>query len=317
MVDFNTTVTKNVTINKTVDLTVEKFVTSTVDIQGCLATAEGSADATGGGTGARGSFVIDDFNGDFFPENTVIDRDDDGVAVSSTTVIDAEGSVEGPCNPLFGDENDGPNWVMNAIGGLTTEGQWQRVITADLLTPDAMETQICAGCDAGHLVSGAGGPIGTSTFEYQGPAINVLAQLGCADIDQICFKYASDTDGAVITFTFTGGGQTIVVSTDDDPQYSGGLPNTDDSNVENFVSVCLDIDDPNESIVFSALDSVTIEILGVPDLDLTIDCVALECDRPGGNLAEVDTFAQCDEFGAYAFAESLAASSAAVDMMFA
>jgi hypothetical protein len=184
-----------------------------------------------------------------------------------------------------------------------------------------METQICDDCDAGHLVAGAGGPTGNSTFEYQGPAIDVLAQLGCADIDQICFKYASDTDGAVITFTFTGGGQTIVVSTDDDPQYSGGLPNTDDSNVENFVSVCLDIDDPNESIVFSALDFVIIEIDGVQnqvnDLDLTIDCVELVCDRPGGNLAEVDTFAQCDEFGAYAFAESLAASSAAVDMMFA
>jgi len=47
MVNFETIVNKEVTINKTVNLDVNKNVTSFVDIQGCLATAEGSADALG------------------------------------------------------------------------------------------------------------------------------------------------------------------------------------------------------------------------------------------------------------------------------
>jgi len=47
MVNFATNVVKTVDINKTVNLNVEKSVTSEVDIQGCLATAEGSADALG------------------------------------------------------------------------------------------------------------------------------------------------------------------------------------------------------------------------------------------------------------------------------
>jgi hypothetical protein len=47
MVNFATNVVKTVEIDKTVDLNVNKNVTSFVDIQGCLATAEGSADALG------------------------------------------------------------------------------------------------------------------------------------------------------------------------------------------------------------------------------------------------------------------------------
>lgn len=46
-VNFNTIVTKNVDINKTVNLNVNKNVTSTVELDGVLATAEASADAIG------------------------------------------------------------------------------------------------------------------------------------------------------------------------------------------------------------------------------------------------------------------------------
>jgi hypothetical protein len=48
---FNTDVTKTVDITKDVTLTVTKDVSSTVDLTGCLATAEGSADAIGQGDG--------------------------------------------------------------------------------------------------------------------------------------------------------------------------------------------------------------------------------------------------------------------------
>ena len=44
-VTFLTDITKTVTINKTVNLDVTKNVTSTVDLEGSLATAEASADA--------------------------------------------------------------------------------------------------------------------------------------------------------------------------------------------------------------------------------------------------------------------------------
>lgn len=46
-VNFNTDVDKTVDITKNVFLTVDKFVTSFVDLQGNLATAEASADAIG------------------------------------------------------------------------------------------------------------------------------------------------------------------------------------------------------------------------------------------------------------------------------
>jgi hypothetical protein len=48
---FNTDVNKDVTITKDVNLLVTKDVLSIVDITGCLATAEGSADAIGAGDG--------------------------------------------------------------------------------------------------------------------------------------------------------------------------------------------------------------------------------------------------------------------------
>ena len=44
---FNTDVNKDVTITKDVNLLVTKDVFSTVDLTGCLATAEASADAIG------------------------------------------------------------------------------------------------------------------------------------------------------------------------------------------------------------------------------------------------------------------------------
>jgi hypothetical protein len=72
-VNFNTLIDKDVAIQKTVDLNVNKAVESAVDIEGNLATAEASADAIDGGGNGDGNggtppqffeFLIDDFDED-------------------------------------------------------------------------------------------------------------------------------------------------------------------------------------------------------------------------------------------------------------
>lgn len=317
-VNFDTIVTKDVNLDKDVTLNVTKNVSSDVTVTGNLATAEASADAIGGGSGGPnggGIFIIDDFNGSADPDlvpplvanQEVVDTSPDDVPEGPlVTIIDATGSGEEPCAPNGG---DGPNWVMNVAGG---RPGWERSIEANLGDGDALRTQICYDCDAGHLVSDPGDSAGVSTFIYQGSPINVFEELGCDDIAAVTFLYAADLPpeadfppGTDVTFTFTGGGATITVMADD-------LLNTGGTGPDDYESVMLAIDDANEDIVFGALTSVTIDVDGddVPNLDFNIDCVGLVCEgEGGGNLAETDTFAQVTDTGAFSFSESLAASS--------
>jgi len=59
-VTFNTDITKTVDIAKTVNLTVDKTVISTVELTGSLATAEASAVALGGAGNLAVSYVVDE-----------------------------------------------------------------------------------------------------------------------------------------------------------------------------------------------------------------------------------------------------------------
>lgn len=308
---FNYTVDidKDVDINVDVNLDVDKFVASFTNIQGYLAVAEASADAFGGtSTIPGGRFVIDDFNGDEPPSQIVSDPDDiPPDPPSLLTIIDDSGTATEPCGPQ---PSDGPNWVMNEPG---TNAGWTRTIEADLDSGDRVETEICYECDAGHLLSGSGDGSGTSSFIYapgpSGEPINVLAELGSDDIDSINFQYGGELDGGIVQFTFRGNGLEIVVTSDPIDATGGSAP-------EHLLPFSLEIDDPNEQLVFGALDSVVIEIIGddVPNLDAILDCVELVGSGVGeGALAETETFAQVDQVNGFteAFSMSLAATSEA------
>jgi len=162
----------------------------------------------------------------------------------------------------------GNNRVMAGPGQVgQNPNDWDRFISASFVAGDTLSTEVCYTCQAGHYVGGAGGGFGRSHFSYTGPSVDVRPY-----DEFVMFDYAADKDGAVIAFWFERTGFTDVVV------MSGPLPNTGgSSSPANLTSVSIPLlDDANNAqMVFADLESVRIDIMGDPDLDLTIDNVKL------------------------------------------
>jgi PEP-CTERM motif-containing protein len=198
---------------------------------------------------AQATIIIDDFNTDNFYE-----CDDGGTGCGARPI-------------------DPGNIVMNSFGdgSNVTLGGWSRALSATLISGDDLDTQVCDNCKAGHLDSGAGASVGNSDFEYTGPSIDFGDKIHFVEFD-----YAADQDGAVVKFTFTDNvGDTAMVS-------SAALANTGTSNIAaNGQHVSLNLPSfAGAGLGYGDITSVRVDILGVPDLQFTIDNITVPMPEP-------------------------------------
>lgn len=124
------------------------------------------------------SFVIDDFNVGTF--SSVSDSSVDGSAVSAPSII------------------DGTNIVMNGAG-------WTRTLTADLTLADSMQTEVCDGCQAGHVTMD-GPSNGIGTYTYAGAPVDLGAY------SSLEFDWGADLPGANVDVIFSDGSNTVTVA---------------------------------------------------------------------------------------------------------
>ena len=196
-------------------------------------------------------FIIDDFNtGSFY-------------SVEDTS--SSNGEEVANAMPV-----DGTNIVMSdhsAVGPTIPSG-WTRSISADLISGDSTETQICNNCQAGHLASGAAGSVGNADFTYSGSStLDLTGGPGYTDW-WITFDYAADHDGAIVAFTFTDSGNNSATFS------SNPLANTNfNSDITDSANrTQVKIDWPmGTSVNYESIKEVRIDILGVSDLDFSID----------------------------------------------
>lgn len=388
LVNFDTTVQKNVNLNKAVDLNVDKLVFSNANVQGRLATSEASADSTGGGDGGPGEittrdFLIDDF--DEFQRVEIIDdlppNPNTGEApgsgpfsqrdATSTAETDAENfpftdtdiaAVEGG-QPLRttvveninigdGSASAGTGNVTIDAGG-TEPGNSLISFSADENTLSNDSVSYSADVDGddafGELVDDAFSVIVDCPPEFfdvantQNRLVLEGADFGGLEVDGTLRVEAAvtDSDGATATIAAYStpdfaAGQNIILPLG---LFTGSvsLAESGEEILPGFFSVGQD----TANINFEQIVNIEFRVLGdpaefadspFPDLapgenptpdafDVSFDNLRIEtiCERPGegGNLAETDTFAQVDDFGAFSFSESLAASSAEADVLIA
>ena len=196
---------------------------------------------------AHATFIIDDF------ETT------SGFSVTDLTA-DGVAGIQGTGVSL-GTTIDATNTVMGVLGGAAG---WNRTIYAELDFVDAVSTQVCPTCDAGHLASGAGGASGNASFIYTGTALDLSAYTGTT----LDIAWAADQAGATLMVTFTDSGALT------DTYIFPNTPNTGSSSIANLVSA------GGVNLAFVTVDEtqitgVRIDILGVADLDATIDQIPL------------------------------------------
>jgi len=198
---------------------------------------------------ANASFIIDDFN--TAPPTQV---------VSDGAPGDSMAGIQGTGNSLLTNITAG-NIVLNALGGAAG---WTRTIIAELDFGDNVSTEVCSFCQTGHLVSGAGGGIGNSSFVYQGPSLDF------GKASAVTFDYAADNDGAVVQFTFSDGiNPNVTVA-------SAALANTSGSSAPaNLTGVSIALPSFGGLPGFSDIVAVRVDILGVADLDFSIDNITV------------------------------------------
>ncbi len=215
-------------------------------------------------------FIIDDFNTLQPPP------DPPELSCTDTTV---DGNSEICPAPLSGD-----NIAMQFAPGTPGIGEgWERTLSAELDAGDELEAVVCDNCQAGHHDAGPGGAKGTTDFTYSGPAIDL------SEAKSIHFDYAADQDGGVVKITFSDGGvSSVVVTSNDDPNFPAGLPNTNNSDriTEPDNRTPVEIPLPSDQTSRDILDgvvSVKVEIIGVINLQLTIDDVEVDGIIPNGD----------------------------------
>jgi hypothetical protein len=390
LVNFDTNVTKNVAITKSVNLTVDKVVTSAVDIQGCLATAEASADSTGGGGGGGGGTVFQDR---FF----LIDGFDDLQQVDVNTIA-GETSASGFAPNILGGTTPNPNGAtFNATdipGGIRLievvqtqgDGIFEVVAnppvdmgqinistpqdglsnnflqyTSNEPAPDGDPFSVLVDCPIeGFPPEDCTIDLGDSANNYlifddvelgaENGTLRFEAEIEDADgtVSTIAAYAVSQTEGIATGRDFFTNGQDIIVplglftgdiaAIPDDVELDPAGQGASAGFNNGFYSAGVNISGGDGDLDLTQVVRFELRILGelitvaLPQTaeenpttdayDVSFDLVGINSrcvceDGDGaGNLAEVDTFAQCDEFGAYAFAESLAASSgASADML--
>lgn len=210
------------------------------------------------------TFIIDDFNTLQPPP------DPPELSCTDTTV---DGTSEICPAPLSGD-----NIAMQfAPGTPGIAAGWERTLSADLAGGDDVEAVVCDNCQAGHHDAGPGGSIGVTDFSYVGPAIDLTGA------KSLHFDYAADQDDAVVQITFSDdGGSSVVVDSNLDPNFPAGLPNTHNSDNINDPANRTPVEIPLPSDpVFSGVVSIVVEILGVTNLQLTIDDIQIPHVEPG------------------------------------
>lgn len=374
-VNFNTNVLKNVTIDKTVQLNVDKAVLSTVQLTGNLATAEASADAIGGGTQNGG--------GGFTKETFTVDGFDDTQIVNANALVGPNPASDGPlalaASDLAGVSRTLYAEVLSANTGAADLG---------INNPQASKLDFSASNNA--FVNAYAYYDGAGTFDPFPGVDNddIIADFaGATSLDDICFTYGfddidfdpgtgadgasatvrvsiivgdSDGDIAISTVAFVPGADgagfqdldltatvatliddsgaiapgtqiatdangagIVVIGNNDDvdgdgnPAEPGNATGGVDFNDLLFFEILLE-DDPTTATGvngfasgdFFAVDSVIDENPSIDGTDASVDdFVWTRCvpDNEYGLLAEVDTFAQVDDTGAFAFSESLAA----------
>ena len=214
-------------------------------------------------------FVIDDFNTDTFYSVTDTDPDNvesnQGTGVGPIAASPSPGFPAGPPRNVVWEFADRIELPLGAGPTIDPMGpnMATRTIYAELDFLDSLSTEVCVNCQAGHLVSGAGGAEGHSVFNYNGPSVDVSMA------KTVMFAYASDQDDVEVVFTFGDeGGNEGTVS-------SGPLMNTNNSSNIAMFGEEVSLNLPVGVVDYTRLTSVTIDINGVPDLDFTIDNVKL------------------------------------------
>jgi len=206
-------------------------------------------------------FVIDDFNAP------------DPIAVSDNTADDVAG-IQGSGNQV-GAPPAGQNAVWqwaDSIGGpldIAENAQGNagnRDIYAELDFADGhvVETQVCHLCNAGHFSSDAPAT-GNGSWIYTGGPEDVSA------MNTLVFHYAADLDGYSMDITFDWDNQTQS-QTVNYLLYDTGGPNiTDPAQRALFSAPLSDWDQAD----FADLTSARFDVLGVQDLDFSIDSIHL------------------------------------------
>lgn len=211
------------------------------------------------GTAQAKEFIIDDFYDGPDAANV-------SYSVTDNTVSDGAESTPGNAMPIVGS-----NHIMQPTPTTTNNpNNWTRTISAELLTGDSLSTQVCANCEAGHMVAGAGGASGISKWIYEGSTLDLRGYSG------LYFEYAADLDGGILQFTFTdNAGDIAVVST-------AALQNTNNSsditNPANRTPVTLAL--PTFAGIpgglgYGDIERIEIMLTGVADLDFSIDNVKM------------------------------------------
>lgn len=365
-VNFLTDVTKTVNIDKNVVLDVDKNVFSSVVLNGNLATAEGSADAigsgTGGGTGSliRETLTIDSFDDTQIVEPNVVEgvnpdvegplllTSTDLVGVSRTLfaeVLSVEGAADlGVNNPQTGklDFSASNNAFVNAYALYEAAAPFDPFpgfdnddIIEDLLNAESL-ADVCftytfedidfepgTGADGSpatvrvSLVLGDGsGNIAITTVAFvPGTDGGGFSDLSITGIVAGLIDEDLDVAPGTVVASAPNGASIVALGTEDDVD-NNGLPVN--FNEVDFFEILLE-DDPTDPIgvngfssaEFFALDSVIDENPSIDGTDASLGdftfdrCIIVEDEF--GLLAEVDTFAQVQPGGAFAFSESLAA----------
>lgn len=344
-VTFNTDVDKTVDITKNVLLDVDKNVFSDVDLEGSLATAEASADALGGsGTGdGGGSFITLDFlidDADDF-QTTVID----GLGNSNTGT--APGPNPPPPNFTIGfpdaatfDSTDIPDGLRTfELEVISGNGQVQLTSNVDpslleFSTPSGTtsDNSIVYESDAdGDFVGGDSFSIILSGADLADPTNAIIFEDLTVDPGQV-----GDTVRAELTFEDQDGDSATGAFYFDDIQnvdlavplglFTGDIAAPAPGTM--LLPGVFEVGQTTDDIDFDDLAFIEIELisnLALSDFalapgenpsnaafDVSVDLIRVESREfvPGddfGVLAEVDTFSQVSEQGAFAFAEALAA----------
>lgn len=378
LVNFDTTVQKNVNLDKAVDLDVDKLVFSNANVQGRLATSEASADSTGGGEGGPGeittrSFLIDDF--DEFQRVVVIDD-----------LQPNQNTGEAPGDPPFSQrevtdpaEPNAENFPFTDTDIAEEEGgqPLRTIVVENIITGDGEDS-----ANLGNVTIDAGGEepgdslISLSTDEntLSNDRITYRADIDGDDAFSVIvdcppqfFDLANTQNRLVLEGADFGGleidgtlrVEVAVTDSDNDTATLAAYSTPDfppDQDLElplGLFTGQVDLADAGEEIFpgffsvgqdtaninFEQIVNIEFRVLGdprqfpdspfplapgeipTPDaFDVDFDNFRIEtiCERgQGGNLAETDTFAQVDDFGAFSFSESLAASSAEADVLIA
>ncbi|MDT8426303.1 MAG: PEP-CTERM sorting domain-containing protein [Methyloprofundus sp.] len=186
-------------------------------------------------------FIIDDF-GPLAPGG--------GGGTAYSVADNTADSTPNPVSPLAAPAL-GANTIMNGLA------DWTRSIQADLISGDLVETEICNNCQAAHLVSNSGST-GNGSFIYEA---SMGGSVDFSMYSMISFDYAADLAGAVVQFTFAGSTTDIITS--------GVLASTGTSAPSNLTGASATFGPGN----YSAITRIQMDILGVSDLDFTIDNV--------------------------------------------